>query len=383
MSKIFDLNLKEKLNPIVSLNQDYEFSLMCMHYNQVPNVFSILHDIYSEKFWKYIKEKFKVTDENINIKTDLSIDEKNREHKLHHYTIYIKEYDIFLNFFDEEKNFDDSDYMEMVEESEKLNKITNLRIFYISDKVRFVVEQLIPEIKELIHIPTIKNQFFIISINNNTGGFELRGTYIRKTDIDLELNYGKGFSKKHEKIISTLKDNSTGLYLLHGDSGTGKTTYIRKIISELSDEKTFIYLPSYLMNEIANPDLISFISNYKNSVLILEDAENVLTSSNSERTQAVSNILNISDGLLNDAVNIQILATFNVSKKIIDDALTRPGRLRLKHEFKKLSAEEANKLCEKMGINKKFKKDVSLAEIFNTSSTNLVEEETNKKIGFN
>jgi len=141
------------------------------------------------------------------------------------------------------------------------------------------------------------------------------------------------------------------------------------------------------MYELANPDLISFISQFKDSVLILEDAENVLTISQQDRTQAVSNILNMSDGLLNDAIDIQIIATFNVAKRIIDEALTRKGRLKVNHMFRKLTPKEANLIAEKNNITKEFKKDVSLAEIFNSESTDLIEaNELNKSntepIGF-
>lgn len=41
--------------------------------------------------------------------------------------------------------------------------------------------------------------------------------------MDLELNYGKNFTKIHDVIINRLnKENDKGIILLHGDPGTGK-----------------------------------------------------------------------------------------------------------------------------------------------------------------
>jgi hypothetical protein len=162
------------------------------------------------------------------------------------------------------------------------------------------------------------------------------------------------------------------------------TTLIRKLVSELSENKTIIYVPSFLMFDIANPELISFISKFRNSILLLEDAEMILSSSEDERNQAVSNILNISDGLLNDHMEMQIIATFNAEKKIIDQALLRKGRLMVNYKFKKLTALQATKLSKHIGLNKEYTEPKTLAEIYEEKiGKQLIDIETNtKKIGF-
>ena len=163
------------------------------------------------------------------------------------------------------------------------------------------------------------------------------------------------------------------------------TMILRKLVAELSEDKTIIYVPSYLMFDIANPELISFISKFRNSVLLLEDAEMILTSSDEERNQAVSNILNISDGLLNDHMDMQIIATFNINKKVIDEALLRKGRLMVDYKFKKLTAKQATKLSKHIGLNKEYTEPKSLAEIYEekSGSKQLVDNDINtQKIGF-
>mgnify|MGYP003660340297 CR=1 FL=1 len=45
--------------------------------------------------------------------------------------------------------------------------------------------------------------------------------------LDLKLHYGKNFLDAHDDIIKGLENGDSGLVLLHGKPGTGKTTYIR------------------------------------------------------------------------------------------------------------------------------------------------------------
>ena len=67
---------------------------------------------------------------------------------------------------------------------------------------------------------------------------------------------------------------------------------------------------------------------HKNSVLVIEDAERVISDRQGHGSSAgVSNILNLTDGILGDCLNIQIIATFNMARERIDSALLRKGRL--------------------------------------------------------
>jgi len=160
------------------------------------------------------------------------------------------------------------------------------------------------------------------------------------------------------------------------------TTYIRKLISLLSEDKTIIYVPSYMMGSIADPEFISFIGGFKKAILLLEDSENVLSTTINDRTQAVSNILNMTDGLLNDYMDIQIIATFNTNAKLIDPALKRAGRLQVNHKFGKLNKTDANKLAKKIGVEANFKVAATLAEIYEGSNQIISDDLEERSIGF-
>ena len=72
----------------------------------------------------------------------------------------------------------------------------------------------------------------------------------------------------------------------------------------------------------------------------------------------------MSDGILNDMLNLQIICTFNVDLKKLDSALFRPGRLIARKEFKALSELDANLLAQRLGIKHHFKKSATLGEIY-------------------
>jgi SpoVK/Ycf46/Vps4 family AAA+-type ATPase len=174
------------------------------------------------------------------------------------------------------------------------------------------------------------------------------------------------------------QEDGKGLVMLYGEPGTGKTSYIRRIINNVN--KRVLYLPPDMATELSNPGLLPFLTDIPNSLLIVEDAENVLIKRQGQHNQAISNILNLSDGLFGDCLNIQILATFNTNLSNIDEALMRKGRLIAKYEFKKLSPDRVKKLTKKLGV--KFDKDSgTLAEIYNCTDMDFAKN-NRKSIGF-
>ena len=366
--------------------EDKAYELFCWEYNKLINTYSINTDLYSSKVWSYLSEKFGITDEkNIMVYTEIEMDEKNKKHKTYKYVVKceINNTYFYLMFNDELRGYDDEDYHGYVTDEDKTDKIINMTIYYDKDTIstKEMEETVVIDLTRCVYLPSTKNQFFTISTTQF--GYSLKPSYIKELNIDLELNYGAKFPKMYENIVDKLKNNTHGLFLFHGDPGTGKSTFLRKLIEELSDDKTIIYIPSYMMAGIADPEFISFIGGFKNTVLLLEDAENILSNTIDDRTQAVSNILNMTDGLLNDYMNIQIIATFNTKAKMIDKALTRAGRLLVNYKFEKLNVEEANKLAKEIGVEKIFTEPSTLSDIYQ-GTNQIIDDDLSEptKIGF-
>lgn len=205
--------------------------------------------------------------------------------------------------------------------------------------------------------------------------FYIKDFYITKEYnlINSDLHYGAGFEEFHTKLIERFRSDSKGLVLLHGDPGTGKTYYIRNLLKDLiAMGKQVIYFPPNMVGHLVSPEIMTFLSSTvmdmaeegKSCVLLLEDAEPLLASRAEGRSDGITNLLNITDGLLNDMLSIQVIATFNTEMRNIDSALLRPERLIARKEFKKLKKEDAQKLADSLNLDIRCEKDMTLAEIY-------------------
>jgi ATP-dependent 26S proteasome regulatory subunit len=168
-----------------------------------------------------------------------------------------------------------------------------------------------------------------------------------------------------------------GIVLLHGLPGTGKTTYLRYLIGKL--KKRVLFLSNNLAGSLVDPEFIDLLISNPNSIVIVEDAENIMMDRRTNANSTVSSLLNISDGLLADFLNIQLVCTFNSPLVMVDPALMRKGRLIARYDFGKLSIEKAQKLSDHLGFDKKITKPMTLAEI---SNPNDKEETKIEVIGF-
>lgn len=198
-------------------------------------------------------------------------------------------------------------------------------------------------------------------------------------EVDLLSNYGPVAASKFEKICSLMDSGKNGLVLFSGEPGTGKSTFIKALASR-SDRK-IIYLSSSSAEHLTNPEFLAFMMRQRNSVLLLEDAEKVLRSRDEQDNSAISNLLNVTDGILGDCLNVMVIATFNIGREKIDPALVRKGRLLVEHHFEPLSADMANLLLEKLGSERRVSGPTSLAEIYNPEE-NFHEEKERRKVGF-
>lgn len=202
---------------------------------------------------------------------------------------------------------------------------------------------------------------------------------INPTSLNIATHYNDDFEPIHKVITKRLnRKNDKGLVLLHGLPGTGKTTYLRYLVGKV--KKKVVFMPPELAVNIARPDFMELLLDNQNSILVIEDAENIITDRTQNQTSAISTLLNLSDGLLSDCLNIQIICTFNTQLSAVDSALLRKGRLIAKYEFKELDLEKSRTLSGALRFKNPVSQPMRLCDIYNQEERGF--EPDKRKIGF-
>lgn len=216
---------------------------------------------------------------------------------------------------------------------------------------------------------------------NSSSGIQLKSLEISKPKLSIADNYNDDFIDIHKVIFKRLSiKNNKGLVLLHGKPGTGKTSYIRYLVASI--KKDIIFLPVNLASSITSPGLISILIDNPNSILVIEDAEKIIVDREKEGGSPVSVLLNITDGLLADCLNVQVICSFNTDISKVDSALMRKGRLIAKYEFKELQSEKAQVLSNKLGFTSTIKQPMTLTDIYNQTDLNFSQIVKSSTIGF-
>src|SRR5258708_2214223 len=207
-----------------------------------------------------------------------------------------------------------------------------------------------------------KSQFAIHLISRDGYGMELKSMDIKKTRLDLGLYYGDDFAEVDNTIRKRLnKKNDKGIILLHGLPGAGKTTYLRHLVGAI--KKKVLFLSPAVAKNIMDPEFMDLLIDNPDSVLVIEDAENIIIDRKIDAGSSVSDLLNISDGLLADFLHIQVICTFNHPLSMVDSTWMRKGRLIAQYEFGRLSAHKAQRLSEYMGFKTTVSRPMTIAEI--------------------
>ncbi len=217
-------------------------------------------------------------------------------------------------------------------------------------------------------------------IVRNSDGLEIKAVEIKRTKLDLDLFYEDDFKQVDETIQKRLSNSKDkGIVLLHGLPGTGKTTYLRYLIGKI--KKRVLFLSPNVAGNLMDPEFIELLINNPNTVVIIEDAENIIMDRRNSKDSSVSNLLNISDGLLADFLNVQLICTFNSALTLVDSALMRKGRLIAKYEFGKLGVAKAQRLSDHLGFKNIVNKPMTVAEISTQHEKNFETKQVNV-IGF-
>lgn len=201
-------------------------------------------------------------------------------------------------------------------------------------------------------------------------------------------NYAIGSgSAMHELVVTSEASIPEGgrLLLWHGVPGTGKTSALRALARPwagwcsthfVTDPEVFLGAnTSYLLDVLTNEAGSRNRHRTAWKLIVLEDSGELLTSDAHERTgQALSRLLNVTDGLIGQGMQVIILVTTNEPLGRVHPAVQRPGRCWREIEFEALSAGQATRWLLAAGQDSERQRPTVLADLYALARGDVVEQ---------
>lgn len=172
----------------------------------------------------------------------------------------------------------------------------------------------------------------------------ISGLYFKVVDInttsehkykkkDYKYNYGDDLLETYRNIRSNIVEGKSGLYLMHGPPGCGKTALIYRLIDEISNRLAVynvVYVTPEMTSRIGSPLFTELLMSIREDakgpiVLIMEDTGEFITHQDNRHPATVA-LLNITDGIVGAAMGdgISVIITYNNDDNIkLDEAIVR------------------------------------------------------------
>jgi energy-coupling factor transporter ATP-binding protein EcfA2 len=169
-------------------------------------------------------------------------------------------------------------------------------------------------------------------------------------------NYSEQVATDYDYIVKDLRSATPSgrIVILDGPPGSGKTYLTRSLLLDVPNA-SFVLVPPAMVNSLGGPELLPLLVRNKADmatdgpiILVLEDADSCLAPRAADNMSYISALLNLGDGIFGSVCDIRIIATTNVKRTEMDEAILRPGRLSRRINVEELDYERANQIHQRL-----------------------------------
>lgn len=206
--------------------------------------------------------------------------------------------------------------------------------------------------------------YIMIPLQSERLPFESMYPFLNGTSLK---DYYDGFLKSSSNIL-----------ILIGPPGTGKTSFIRGLLSTTESSASLTYQEKILEQD-------GFFAQWlegEDTFMIMEDSDHLLKA-REDGNNLMARFLNVGDGLIAFKNKKLIFSTNLPNTKHIDEALLRPGRCYDILEFSHLNLQQAQQVAQDAGIAFQAgdKTQFTIADIFSQNNKAAIKK-INKPMGF-